>query len=158
MTDKRYEIAYESAKSALELQQTSLNNIRNRTVSLLAAAALFISFAAALGVLNTDPNRGKTTPLWITITLLAVLLLVLILVIEVLRPAPWTRGLTGRHIIASIEEGTEESALLQQLAEAIDDKVVANQSSMARKSRASLAIVALVTVAALLLILTTALA
>ena len=49
MTDKRLEIAYASAKSALELQQASLNNIRNRTVSLLGAAALFISFAGRVG-------------------------------------------------------------------------------------------------------------
>ena len=115
-TDKRHEIAYESAKSALELQQASLSNIRNRTVSLLAAAALFISFAGALGVLNTDPSRGRTTPVWIPISLLAVLVLVLLLVIEVLRPAPWTRGLTGGDILDYKEGSTEDSALLPGLA------------------------------------------
>src|SRR3954452_3505216 len=57
-------LAYEEARAALKEQDATLSNIRNRATGLLAAAAVGTSFAAAVGLLNTDPARGTVLPIW----------------------------------------------------------------------------------------------
>ena len=46
-------------ESSLDSQAAGLTEVRNRTVSLLSAALLFVSFAAGLGLINTDHNAGR---------------------------------------------------------------------------------------------------
>jgi hypothetical protein len=56
--DKRLELAYDAAQKMLAMQDTTLGNVRTRANSLLATAALFTSFSAGIGLLNTDRTKG----------------------------------------------------------------------------------------------------
>jgi hypothetical protein len=84
-------MVYDAVKGGLESDAKSMDNIRSRTVSLLASATLFISFSAGLGFINVDPNRGPVTPLWVSLLLMGFLVAILVLVIFVLHPVPFLR-------------------------------------------------------------------
>jgi len=62
MANEVIKLAYEEARAGLKEQDSTLSNIRNRATGLLAAAAVATSFAAAVGLLNTDPGRGAVLP------------------------------------------------------------------------------------------------
>ena len=153
MADPRLQLAYDSAKGILKDQQASLEQIRTRTVSLLSAAALFVSFSAALGLVNTNPDRGQTTPAWVSFALMAVLIVLLALVICVLWPVRrFALAISTQEITRQIEEGLEEDEILRRLTAVLAEAVTINSYALRRKSQFSLGIVSLVTVAALLLL------
>ena len=57
--DCGFELAYVAGEKQLAAQTASLENLRARANNILAAITLFVWFTAALGILNTDPDKGK---------------------------------------------------------------------------------------------------
>jgi hypothetical protein len=68
-------MAYEAAVNALTQQDTTLNNLRNRTTALLATGALAASFAAGIGLIHSNAH-GAVVPHWAAWILLALFFLV----------------------------------------------------------------------------------
>src|SRR4051812_49202519 len=98
-------LAYDEARTALREQDTTLANVRNRATALLAAAAVGTSFSATAGLLNADPNRGRTFPEWAAWSLLVVTALIAIGVMGVLWPVPtWTFGPSPRALLRRATE------------------------------------------------------
>jgi hypothetical protein len=61
-SDKRLELAYNAAEKWLTMQDATLTSVRTRANTLLATAALFTSFSAGIGLINTDPSKGAAFP------------------------------------------------------------------------------------------------
>ncbi|MEV3908334.1 hypothetical protein [Streptomyces canus] len=70
---ERLKLAYDAALGFLAKQDATLANLRNRAVTLLTIAALIATFASTVGLVVTDPSRGRTLPEWAAISLLVVL-------------------------------------------------------------------------------------
>jgi hypothetical protein len=71
--DRRLELAYDAAKSKLSQQDGTLGSIRNRATSMFTAAALAVSFTAAIGLISGDGKLERDYPVWASIALLVVL-------------------------------------------------------------------------------------
>lgn len=110
--DKRLELAYDAAKETLKLQDATLTNTRTRANNLLAATALFISFAAGVGLINTDPKRGAVFPAWAALILLLVVVGLGIAVTIVAWPTKdWCWGPSAKVILDMTDEGKSEAEI-----------------------------------------------
>jgi hypothetical protein len=114
--DKRLEIAYEAARNSLCMQDTTLGNLRTRASTLLAAAALFTSFSAGIGLINTDPAKGHVFSPIKGVILLGAVIAVSFFVLRVLWSIDdWCFGPSAKEIIDQIypkprKDGTTPSA------------------------------------------------
>src|ERR1700722_3746323 len=72
--DERLQIAYDAGAKFLAQQDTTVSNLRNRTTALLSSAAVATSFAAGLGLINTDPTKGAVFPHWAAYAMLGLLI------------------------------------------------------------------------------------
>jgi hypothetical protein len=66
------ELAYEAAQQWLSMQDTTLANLRTRANNLLAAAALFTSFSAGVGLINNDPKKALVFPHYAALALFVI--------------------------------------------------------------------------------------
>jgi hypothetical protein len=97
-------LAYEEARAALKEQDATLANVRNRAAGLLAAASVVTSLAAAVGLLNIDPDRGPTFPTWAGWALVGLMVLIGAGVMAVLWPSQaWNFGPSPDIILANAE-------------------------------------------------------
>jgi hypothetical protein len=104
MGNEVIKLAYEEARAALKEQDVTLANVRNRAAGLLAAASVVTSLAAAVGLLNIDPNRGRTFPTWASWALVGLMVLIGIGVMAVLWPSQaWDFGPSPEIILANAE-------------------------------------------------------
>jgi hypothetical protein len=71
--DKVLEIAYNAAIKALEQQDFTLGNLRNRAAGLLSAVTIATTFAAGLGLFSADPTKGTPLSTWSKWVLLGLL-------------------------------------------------------------------------------------
>ena len=86
-------LAYDEARAALKEQDATLSNVRNRANGLLAAATVGTSLAVAVGLLNTDPSRGETLPMWAGWSLVGLVLAIGVGVMAVMWPSSaWSFG------------------------------------------------------------------
>ncbi|MGK5112741.1 MULTISPECIES: hypothetical protein [unclassified Geodermatophilus] len=132
MTDEVAQLAYGEARAALREQDATLANLRNRATALLAAAAVGTSFAAAVGLLNTDPDRGRVFPLWAGWTLLVLVVLVGAGVMVVLWPAPgWKFGPSPDKLLGSV--GTDLGGVLRAATTAMIAAVGSNDGLLKRR-------------------------
>jgi hypothetical protein len=103
--DEVLKLAYEEARAALREQDATLGSVRNRATGLLGAAAVGTSIAAAVGLLNTDPQRGHLLPGWATWSLLALVVVLGAGVMVVLWPAPrWRFGPAPARLLEAAGE------------------------------------------------------
>lgn len=108
MADEVLRLAYDEARTALREQDTTLSNVRNRATGLLAAAVVGTSFSATAGLLNIDPGRGRTFPVWAAWTLLSAIILIAVGVMAVLWPIrTWTFGPSPSALAARSPDGID---------------------------------------------------
>jgi hypothetical protein len=136
-SDKRLELAYDAGEKKLAMQDSTLGNVRTRANNLLAVAALFTSFAAGLGLINTDPTHGPVISSCAAIMLLVVVMLLGVTVLYVIWPAKdWAFVPSARKIMDRYREGQSEDAIREYVigemivggnknARALDEKQVA---------------------------------
>jgi len=103
-SDKRLELAYDAAQKKLAMQDATLSNVRTRANNLLAAAALFTSFSAGVGLINTDPNKGKVLSACTGGALLTILILLGISVLVVVWPVDWVFVPSAAIIMSMIRD------------------------------------------------------
>lgn len=110
--DKRLELAYSAAHERLKAQNDTLANTRTRANNLLATAALFISFSAGVGMINTDPNKGLVLCPFLAGVLLLVVVILGCCVLFVAWPAKsWSHSPSARVILERIDAGEDEAAI-----------------------------------------------
>ncbi len=122
MADEVLQLAYDEARAALREQDTTLSNVRNRATGLLAAAVVGTSFSATAGLLNINPQRGRTFPEWAAWALLIVIILVAVGVMAVLWPIrAWAFGPSSSALVARAPDGMDKvlRAAIEGMASAV---------------------------------------
>jgi hypothetical protein len=108
--DNRLVLAYEAAQKTLEMQDTTLGNLRTRANNLLATAALFTTFAAGVGLIKTDPTKGQALAAWKALVLLGLLAVLGLCVLRVLWTVDdWAFGPSSVLIFQKINESPSPS-------------------------------------------------
>ncbi|HEX8052952.1 MAG TPA: hypothetical protein VF517_08160 [Thermoleophilaceae bacterium] len=124
MAESKQAIAYEAATRALSDQRASLDNLRSRAASLVAAAAIVTSFLGAAALADTRLTRATGTAQFVPdrslqpaeAVALGAFLLVLFLCLLILRPrGKWKFVLGAKWILERDEK--DEDALMKLLAE-----------------------------------------
>lgn len=152
MPNEVIELAYEEARAALREQDATLGGLRNRATGLLAATSVGVSFAAAVGFINTDPTKGSTFPAWAAWTLLPLILLAGGAVMAITWPGGWAFGPSAESILAAATYGIDEvrtATTTTMLA-----SIAANEISLRWRMRLYQAAVLLLLIEAAALILT----
>lgn len=152
-SDKRLELAYNAAQTKLAMQDTTLGNIRTRANTLLASAALFTSFSAGAGLLNTNPDQGSVVSSYAGTSLLVILVLLGACVIYVDWPATnWAFVPSASIIMEKYRDDETEEAIRVFVTDAMIEGGKKNQPKLDRRQNAfRAAVVLLVAEVALLL-------
>jgi hypothetical protein len=98
--DPVLELAYTAAIKALEQQDATLGNLRNRATGLLSAVTIATTFSAGLGMFSPDPTKGTPLSTWAQWTLLGLLLATAGLSIAVMWPKTVAFGVDPRLVLA----------------------------------------------------------
>lgn len=132
MAEEITRLAYDEARAALREQDATLANVRNRATGLLAAAAVGTSFAAGVGLLNTDPARGATFPLWAGWTMFGLITSIGVGVSIVLWPV--TRWSFGPHPAALLRHASHDADdTLRRATEAMIVAMASNDRLLTRR-------------------------
>jgi hypothetical protein len=114
VADDRLQLAYDAGVKALAQQDTTLSNLRNRTTALLTTAGLATSFAAGIGLINTNQSEGTVFPTWAAYTLLALLVVIGALSIFVLWPIKkFAFGPDSGIILNLYKQGDSSDSILE---------------------------------------------
>jgi hypothetical protein len=95
------ELAYEAAVKAVEQQDATLKNLRDRAAGLLSAVAIAATFSGGLGLFSTDGANGATLAAWAKWLLFALVIATGGLSISVMWPATVTFGVDPTKILTS---------------------------------------------------------
>jgi len=136
MADRRLEMAYDAAKDSLKRQDATFTNIRTRSNGLLTVAALVTSFAAGLGLMNTDQNKGAVVPAAGAWALLGILAVIGALVMFVLWPVQWHFGPGAAEIYSRRKAGEAEDAIREFIVEKMLDGITDNNAALLRRGHA----------------------
>jgi uncharacterized membrane protein YidH (DUF202 family) len=151
--DNRLVLAYDAATNALKSQDGTFGNIRTRASTVLATAALLTSFAAGLGLINTDRAKGAVLPVPAAWLLLALLLLVGGLVLFVQWPVRvWRYGPSAGVILERRDRGDSEDSIREFVTKKMIDGIGANRAVLTRRQNALRASVFLLLVEVVVLV------
>jgi hypothetical protein len=136
-SDKRLELAYEAAQQKLSVQDATLGNVRTRANNLLAAAALFTSFAAGVGLIKTNPGHSAMFSRYVAMALLVVVALLGLSALSVIWPAKgWVFVPSASKIMQMYDSGEDETSIRQFVIAAMIDGGNANSVKLKRKQDA----------------------
>jgi hypothetical protein len=151
--DKRLELAYTAAQDLLESQSDTLSNTRTRANNLLATTALFISFSAGVGLINTDPNKGMVLCPFVAVVLLLVVGGLGGCVLYVAWPAKdWAHTPSARIILERIDAGDDEATIRRLITSKMIEGADRNSTKLKPRQIAFRVAVALLVVEVLLLV------
>ena len=100
VADPGLELAYTAALKAVEQQDSTLGNLRNRAAGLLSAVTIATTFGASLGLFSSDPTKGTPLADWAKWLLLALLIAVGTLSMAVMWPVNIAFGVDARKVLA----------------------------------------------------------
>ncbi len=133
-TDKRLELAYDAGEKKLAMQDSTLGSVRTRANNLLATAALFTSFSAGVGLINTDRTKGPVLSPCAGIALLVVVILLGISVLYVVFPTPkWQHVPSASTILEMYNRGQGETAIRKTVIAAMIKGGNDNQGKLDRR-------------------------
>lgn len=152
-SDKRLELAYAVAQERLKLQDATLANTRTRASNLLATTALFISFSAGVGLIQSDPDSESALCSGIALILLLVVVALGISVLVVVWPAKmWCYTPSASKIMARIAAGDDEAAIRRYVIDAMITGAEANHDMLELRQNAFRCAVVLLVVEVVLLL------
>jgi len=135
--DERLQIAYDAAAKFLAQQDTTLSNLRNRTTALVSSAAVATSFAAGLGLINTDPTKGALFPHWAAYAMLVTLLAIGGLSLFILWPVKqFVFGPQSEVILADIRDSKSADEILARSIDQMNEGHERNASGIGSRMRA----------------------
>jgi hypothetical protein len=133
-SDKRLELAYDAGKKKLAMQDSTLGNVRTRANNLLATAALFTSFSAGIGLINTDRTKGLVLSPCAGTALLIVVILLGISVLYVALPATnWQFVPSAEKIMEKYDQGQDEASIRKFVIAAMIQGGKDNQAKLDRR-------------------------
>ena len=107
-----WKLAYEAGIRILDAQDISLGNIRTRSAAVLSVGAAVTTLAAAVGLLNVDPTKGRVLPVGAAWVVMAVMVLLAALSMYVLWPVKaWNYGPDPGAMAVEIDRGRDEADL-----------------------------------------------
>ncbi|MEZ0358154.1 hypothetical protein [Mycobacterium sp. SA01] len=152
-SDKRLELAYDAAQKKLAMQDTTLSNVRTRANTLLATAALFTSFSAGVGLINSDPSKGPVLSSCAGSALLIIVILLGACVFYVSWPAKGWHFVPSASIIMKKYRASEtEEAIRIFVTDAMIKGSTENQPKLDRRQKAFRAAIFLLVVEVALLV------
>lgn len=152
-SDKRLELAYTAAQDTLNLQDATLTNTRTRANNLLATTALFISFSAGVGLINTDPAKGAVFCPFVAVVLLLVVVALGASVLIVVWPAKdWCWVPSASIILAKTNAGESEAAIREFVIEKMIEGARANHDMLKTRQNAFRCAVILLVIEVVLLV------
>lgn len=131
MTDTVAKLAYEEARSAISSQSTTLDGLRSRAGTLLAAASLVTSFLGGQALAKPTLDNGLVVRAdvgcegWVAIGLFV---LVAALTLAILWPYEWRFVMSAKTILA----GTDFEATQRDLAEYHEKNFDSNKKKLDR--------------------------
>jgi len=135
-SDERLVLAYDAAVAALDTQEDTLSNLRNRATTIISTSALVASFSATAGLLNTDVSQGQTVPVEARVTLFLLLVVIATLCMVVLWPVRnWSFGPDARQILAKVNEDVRVDAIRAFVVEALLEGRSRNSKALQLKHR-----------------------
>lgn len=152
--DKRLELAYDAGQKHLAMQDATLGALRIRANNLLGTAALFTSLSAAIGLVNTDPNRGAVLAPWKAIVVVSVVAVLGLCVVFVLWPInKWRFGPDPSIILVEYRAGEDENAIRKLVIDAMITAIASNADALKWKQTAFRCAAALLVAEVVLLLL-----
>lgn len=132
--DPVLQLAFDSAKQRLTQQDATLAALRNRATGLLAASSVGTSVAAAVGLLNLDPARGRVYPIWSGWVMVALVLAIGICVIIVIWPAQkWAFGVEPGRVMKDLGKPVDQ--VYQNVTKALTHVAKGNAASVKLRQR-----------------------
>ena len=135
MANEILKLGYDSGIALLARQDQALGNVRNRATALFSAATVATSFAAAVGLLNTDPTKGSVIPGWAAVSLVLVVVLVGVVSFFIVWPVrDWVPGPDPAAFAAAagLTEDDFREAAIRQLSKG----VLENERKLRRRQQA----------------------
>ena len=133
---QQLELAYDAGETTLASQDTTLGNVRTRANNLLSTAALFISFSAGVGLINTDHTKGPVLSPIKALALLAVVAALGVCVLFALWPVHyWIFSPSAKKLLNQSNTETREELqafVVEAMITGIDD----NDDALKGKQRA----------------------
>jgi hypothetical protein len=133
--DPVLELAYAAAIKALEQQDDTLGNLRNRATGLLSAVTIGTTFSAGLGLFSADASRGTPLPTWAQWTLLGLLLATAGLSIAVMWPKTIAFGVDPRLVLAKHETVQDVDGIRRYVIDEAVKGQARNQQVLKKKFR-----------------------
>ncbi len=134
MADRGIELAYTAGELQLTAQTASLESLRTRANTILAATAIFASFATGVGLINIDPSRGAVLNPVAAGLLLAVVIAVSGFALYVVWPIEqWVYVTSARKILARCDAGDDEEAVRRYVIGELIEGSKANAAELQRK-------------------------
>jgi hypothetical protein len=110
-------LAYDAGVSALEQQDATLANLRNRATNVFSTAALVAAIGGGLGLIHLVPADGSVLPAWAAVALLIILIIVGVLFVLIQWPVKnWSNGLHPRLILDRATESRDIERIKRELA------------------------------------------
>ncbi|WP_197382858.1 hypothetical protein [Mycolicibacterium mengxianglii] len=137
MSNQGIELAYNAGIDQLAAQTTTMESLRTRANNILAATALFISFAAGVGLINTDPSRGAVLHPTAGVLLFAVVVALSCCALYVVWPAKnWVFVTSAKKILERYDAGDDEAAIRRYVIGELIEGAKSNHAKMKAKQKA----------------------
>jgi hypothetical protein len=147
------ELAYEAAVKAVEQQDTTLGNLRDRAAGLLGAVTLVTTFSAGLGLFSDDPTKGTLLPTWSQWALVVLLVGTAGLSIAVMWPITVAFGVDARLVLHRQKSTNDINAVRRYVVDELVKGKDRNQKAIEKNFRLyRLAVLALMAETAVLLL------
>jgi hypothetical protein len=151
--DPILELAYDAAIKAVEQQDTTLGNLRDRAAGLLGAVTLVTTFSAGLGLFTDDPTKGTVLPTWSQWALVVLLVGTAGLSISVMWPITVAFGVDARKILERQKLTNDVNAVRRYVVDELVAGHGRNQQAIGKKFRLyRFAVLALMAETAVLLV------
>ncbi|BBZ81550.1 hypothetical protein MABM_14660 [Mycobacteroides abscessus] len=130
-------MAYDAAQKKLAMQDATLGNVRTRANTLLATSALFTSFSAGIGLLNTDASKGPVFPACAATWLAVIMVLLGACVVYISWTVKeWHYVPSARIILEKIGQQKTEDEIREFVAKAMIDGATTNAPELSRRQLA----------------------
>ena len=151
-----WKLAYDAGVRILDAQDNTLGNIRTRSAAVLSVGAAVTTLAAAVGLLNVDPTKGRVLPVGAAWTALGVTVMLAALSMYILWPVKaWNYGPDPGAMAVEIGRGRGEADLQQFVTTSMVGGIGSNRKAIKWRMYALEA--SIVLLAALVVVLVTAL-
>lgn len=138
LSEKGLELAYEASQKRLDSQDTTLGNLRSRANTLLASAALFISFSSGVGLIHAgDPTRGPAIdPSQAKLLVGVVVALGVCVLIVQLPTGDWAYGPRPTVIMTKYHDHETETGIRIDIVDEMIKDIGANEKKLVWRARA----------------------